>query len=148
MARVKLRCIKGYPGFKSSYREKSLVLHSCHLRWNSYLKSLILNSCTFSIFPALEIKKLVLAGKLMWRFDKVFHIWLKHLLFVVMINILYEMNQILHEKMLNAVYLHWYHNDTSAENNSLNGHSNEPWINDKWIEVRHTSCQVKCSWYV
>ena len=31
---------------------------------------------------------------------------------------------ILHEKMLNAIYL--YHNDTLAENNSLNGHSNEP----------------------
>ena len=47
----------------------------------------------------------------------------------VMINILYEMIKILHEKMLNAIYLYWFHNDTLAENNSLNGHSNEPWIN-------------------
>ena len=46
-----------------------------------------------------------------------------------MINILYEMIKILHVKMLNAIYLYWFHNDTLAENNSLNGHSNEPWIN-------------------
>ena len=44
----------------------------------------------------------------------------------VMINILYEMIKIMHEKMLNAIYLYWFHNDTLAENNSLNGHSNEP----------------------
>ena len=34
----------------------------------------------------------------------------------------------MHEKMLNAIYLYLFHNDTLAENNSLNGHSNEPWI--------------------
>ena len=44
----------------------------------------------------------------------------------VMINILYEMIKIMHEKMLNAIYLYWFHNDTLAENSSLNGHSNEP----------------------
>ena len=47
----------------------------------------------------------------------------------VMINILYKMIKILHEKMLNAIYLYWFHNDTLAENNALNGHSNQPWIN-------------------
>ena len=47
----------------------------------------------------------------------------------VIVNILYKMIKILHEKMLNAIYLCWFHNDTSEENNSLNGHSNEPWIN-------------------
>ena len=46
----------------------------------------------------------------------------------VAINILYKMIKILHEKMLNA-YIYWFHNDTLAENNSLNDHSNEPWIN-------------------
>ena len=46
-----------------------------------------------------------------------------------MINVLYEMINILHEKMLNAIYLYWFPNDTLAENNSLNGHSNQPWIN-------------------
>ena len=46
-----------------------------------------------------------------------------------MINILHEMIKILHEEMLNAIYLYWFHNDTSEENNSLNGHSKEPWIN-------------------
>ena len=46
-----------------------------------------------------------------------------------MINILYEMIKMLHEKMFNTIYLYWLHNDTLAENNSLNGHSNEPWIN-------------------
>ena len=46
--------------------------------------------------------------------------------------------------MLNSIYLYWFHNDTLAENNSLNGHSNEPWINGK--KVRHISCQVKSYW--
>ena len=44
-------------------------------------------------------------------------------------NILYEMITILNEKMLNAIYLYWFHNDILAENNFLNGHSNEPWLN-------------------
>ena len=45
------------------------------------------------------------------------------------INILYEMITIIHEKMLNPIYLCLFHNDTLTENNPLNGHSNEPWIN-------------------
>ena len=44
----------------------------------------------------------------------------------VMIHISYETIKVLREKMLNAIYLYWFHNDTLAENNSLNGHSNEP----------------------
>ena len=36
-----------------------------------------------------------------------------------MINILYKMIKILHEKMLNAIYLYWFHNDKLAESNSL-----------------------------
>ena len=44
----------------------------------------------------------------------------------VMINILYEMIKIVHEKMLNAIYLYGFHNDTLAENNAPNGHSNQP----------------------
>ena len=44
----------------------------------------------------------------------------------VMINILSEMIKILHEKILNVIYLYRFHNDTLAENNSLNGHFNEP----------------------
>ena len=48
----------------------------------------------------------------------------------VAINILYEkIIKILHEKMLNAIYLYWLHNDWLAKNNSLNGHYNKPWIN-------------------
>ena len=46
-----------------------------------------------------------------------------------MINILFEMIKILHEKMLNTIYLYWFHNDASEKNNSLNGYFNEPWIN-------------------
>ena len=42
-----------------------------------------------------------------------------------MINILYEMIKILHEKMLNTIYLYWFHNDASEKNNSLHGYSNE-----------------------
>ena len=48
-----------------------------------------------------------------------------------MINILYEMIKILHEKMLDAIYLYWFHNDTLADSNALNGHSNKPWMNGK-----------------
>ena len=33
----------------------------------------------------------------------------------VMINVLYEMIKILHEKMLNAIYLYWFHNDTQRK---------------------------------
>ena len=44
----------------------------------------------------------------------------------VRINNLYEMIKIVDEKMLNAIYLYSLHNNTSEENNSLNGHSNEP----------------------
>ena len=35
----------------------------------------------------------------------------------VMINILYEMIKILHEKMLNAIYFFWFHKDASEKNN-------------------------------
>ena len=46
-----------------------------------------------------------------------------------MINILYEMIKIPHKKMLNVIYLYSFDNDTLAENNSLNDHSNQPWLN-------------------
>ena len=39
------------------------------------------------------------------------------------------MIKILHEKALNAIYLYWFRNDTPEKNNTLNDHSNEPWIN-------------------
>ena len=44
----------------------------------------------------------------------------------VMINILYKKVKIPHEKILNAIYFYWSHNDTSEKIGSLNGHSNEP----------------------
>ena len=47
----------------------------------------------------------------------------------VIINTLYEMIKFRHEKMLNGIYLWQLHNDTSEENNSLNGYSNELWVN-------------------
>ena len=47
----------------------------------------------------------------------------------VIVNILYKMIKILHVKMLNSIYLYLFYNDALAENNSLNGPSNEPWIN-------------------
>ena len=42
-----------------------------------------------------------------------------------MTNILHEIIKILHEKMLNAIYLYWFYNDTSKKNNSLNGHASK-----------------------
>ena len=80
-----------------------------------------------------EINMLVLVGKFLWRFDIIFHIRLIFFFFAldipVMINILYKMIRILYKKMLNAIYLYWFHNDISVENNSLTSHSYEPWIN-------------------
>ena len=43
----------------------------------------------------------------------------------------------LHIKILNAIYLHWFHNDTLEKN------KNKPWM--KWIVYRHISCQTKYS---
>ena len=53
--------------------------HDCHLQWNNHSKKFILNSWTLSNFPALEIKKLVFVGEMLWRFDIVLHIWLIYL---------------------------------------------------------------------
>ena len=36
------------------------------------------------------------------------------------------MVKILHGKILNAIYLSWFHSNTSEINNFVNGHSNEP----------------------
>ena len=47
----------------------------------------------------------------------------------VMINILQEIIKVLHEKMLKTIDFYWFHSDASKKKNSLNGHSNEPWIN-------------------
>ena len=58
-----------------------LFLRDCHLQWNSYSKSFILNSRTLSIFPALEKKKLVFVGKILWRFNIMLHLWLINLFF-------------------------------------------------------------------
>ena len=43
---------------------------------------------------------------------------------LVIINITCKMNEILHDKMLIAIYLHCFHNDPIGGDNSLNGHSN------------------------
>ena len=49
---------------------------------------------------------------------------------IVMTNILQEIIKILHEKMSKSKILYWFHNSASEENNSLNGHSNKPRINE------------------
>ena len=41
------------------------------------------------------------------------------------------MIKVLHEKMLNGIYLCWFQNGTSEENDTLNGDSSEPWINEQ-----------------
>ena len=105
-------------------------LHCCHLQWNNYSKCLILNSCTFSVFPALEIKELLFM-MLRYNIPYMVNSFFFSLYMPVMIKILYEMIKILHVKILNVIYLYWLHNDTLAEKTSLNGHSNEQWINGK-----------------
>ena len=77
-------------------------------------------------FHANVIKKLVLVNKILWCFDLILHLVLRlnmvnsflvSLESPVMINILYEMIKILHEKMLNAIYFYWFQKDTSEKNN-------------------------------
>ena len=53
----------------------------------------------------------------------------------VMIHILYEIIKILQEKMLNAIYMYWFHSDTSGKNNSLNAHSNESWTSKFFLVI-------------
>ena len=48
----------------------------------------------------------------------------------VMINVLQEIIKILHEKMLKSKNLYWFHSCASEGNNTLNGHSNENWVNE------------------
>ena len=75
------------------------------------LEKLYFEFCTFSIFPALETKKLVLVSKILRRFDIILHTaymfnsFLVSLDVAVMTNILYEVIKILYEKMLNAIML-------------------------------------------
>ena len=57
-------------------------LHDCYLQWKRYSKSFILISCTFATFPALEIKKLVVVDKILWRFGIILHIWLINHFFI------------------------------------------------------------------
>ena len=53
----------------------------------------------------------------------------------VVIYILYEMIEILREKMLKAIYLYWFPNDTLAENNALNGHSSKRQTTNSWAKL-------------
>ena len=68
------------------------------------LEKVHLNSCTLSIFPAFEMKKLVLVGKIPWHFDTYMVNSLVNSDIPVMFNI-YEMIKIMHEKTLSAIYL-------------------------------------------
>ena len=44
----------------------------------------------------------------------------------VMIHVLQEIIKILHEKILKAINLYWFHNDASEKNNPLIHRFNEP----------------------
>ena len=116
------------PVWFEQLNELKTVLRYIH-SINSCSKSFTLNSCPFSIFPSLEIKKLIFVGKniLTFRHNVTYMVnsFLVSSEVTLMINILYEIIKILHEKMLNAIYLYWFHDNTSKKNNSLNGHSNE-----------------------
>ena len=56
-------------------------LYDCHPQWNSYSKNFILNSRKPSIFPALDIKKLDIVGKTLWRLNIILDICLIYLFF-------------------------------------------------------------------
>ena len=104
-------------------------------------KTWILNFHTLSIFPALEIKKLALVGKLLWRFWHNFAQVVDSFVFLlditVMINILQEIIKTLHKKMLKAINFYRFHND--AWEKKFTRWSFQRSLN-KWIEVRHISC--------
>ena len=65
---------------KLRFRWKLLYLgiwfsYDCHPQWINFSKTFILNSGTPSKFPALDIKKLAIVSKILWRFDIILHIW-------------------------------------------------------------------------
>ena len=68
------------------------------------LEKVHLHSCTLSIFPAFETKKLVLVGKILWHSDTYMVNSLVNSDIPVMFNI-NEMIKIMHEKTLSAIYL-------------------------------------------
>ena len=76
--------------------------------------------------------KLALVRQILRRFGITLHMFNSFgfsLDFTVMTNSLQEIINILHEKMLKAINLHWFDKNTSEKNNSLNDRSNEPRIN-------------------
>ena len=83
------------------------------------------------IFSALEIKKIVLVDKILWRYIVAYmvNLFVVSLDMTAMINILQEMMKILQEKMLKVINLYWLLNDATEKTNSLNDHPKEPWTN-------------------
>ena len=53
------------------------------------------------------------------------------------------MIKILPDKTLNAVYLHWFHNDILTENNSPNGQSSQEFGN-RWMSIERESTFTAC----
>ena len=49
----------------------------------------------------------------------------------IMINILPEITKVSHDKRLKAINVYLFHKGKSEKNNSLNGHSNKPQMNEK-----------------
>ena len=99
---------------KSLFRWKLLYLsiwflYDCYLQWISCMKDFIMNSHTLSIFPAPEINKPSLVGKILWRLDIILHICLIHLFvsldITAMINILELICKTLHDKMSEVINL-------------------------------------------
>ena len=78
-------------------------------RNESCMKDFIMNSHTLSIFPAPEINKPSLVGKILWRLDIILQICLIHLFvsldITAMINILELICKTLHEKMSEVINL-------------------------------------------
>ena len=90
---------------------------------------------TLSIFSSsYKVSKISLVGKILWRFDIISQYMVNSFVvsldIAIMVNILQEINNILHEKVLKAINLYWFHNNASEKNKSLNGHSSKPGSNE------------------
>ena len=60
---------------------EQITFSGCHYQCNSYSGNLFLNSHMLSGFATLEINKLAVVGKRLWRFGIVWLLWLNNLFF-------------------------------------------------------------------
>ena len=79
---------------------EQITFSDCHYQCNSYSGNLFLNPHMLSSFAALEINKLAVVGKSLWRFGIVWLLWLNNLFFHFSF---FQRRKMLHGRMLKPV---------------------------------------------